>query len=261
MVQIRWRLGGDNLPCCCRIPILEPGKPLGKFDNSCGNLNSAVFGNTASDDGGSASSVDEAIRAADHLMYQVKGQGKGMRWRFDTKIMRIELERHFHPAQQLWRCPMAPVSFLAMPIFHPLCRTLSMSMCGVRQKSRAGSATRYPVVYMRRTESVRSGPILHRCRWGMDETMVRLICETGRPGAIIVGIWNSPLRLRAMPQKPLNASGGSASEPVCRADRGSAAVGRVFAISGRGTQTVHRRPLSDFVGPAHTLVMGSAWAG
>jgi hypothetical protein len=74
----------------------------------------------------------------------------------------------------------------------------------------AGSATRYPVVYMHDGQNL-FDPALSfiGVDWGMDEAMVRLIRETGRPGAIIVGIWNSPLRLREyMPQRPLNASGG-----------------------------------------------------
>lgn len=66
-------------------------------------------------------------------------------------------------------------------------------------------AIRYPVIYMHDGQNL-FDPALSfiGVDWGMDEAVTRLIRDTGQPGAIVVGIWNSPLRWREyMPHKPL----------------------------------------------------------
>ncbi|MDG4562223.1 MAG: alpha/beta hydrolase-fold protein [Candidatus Competibacter sp.] len=131
-------------------------------------------------------------------------------------------------------------------------------------ESRAGSATRYPVVYMHDGQNL-FDPALSfiGVDWGMDEAMVRLICETGRPGAIIVGIWNSPLRLREyMPQKPLNASGGQRILSRFVEQTGGAPLSdgylQFLVEELKPFIDAHYPTLSD---PAHTLVMGSSMGG
>jgi len=99
--------------------------------------------------------------------------------------------------------------------------------------------------------------------WGMDEALVRLIRETGRPGAIIVGIWNSPLRLQEyMPQKPLNASGGQRILNRFVEQTGGAPLSDgylQFLVEELKPFIDARYPtLSD---SAHTLVMGSSMGG
>jgi predicted alpha/beta superfamily hydrolase len=128
----------------------------------------------------------------------------------------------------------------------------------------AGSATRYPVIYMHDGQNL-FDPALSfiGVDWGMDEAMMRLIREGRQPGAIIVGIWNSPLRLREyMPRKPLT---------LIHAQR----------ILSRFIEQTGGEPLSDgylkflveelkpFIDahyptmpdPAHTWVMGSSMGG
>ncbi len=128
----------------------------------------------------------------------------------------------------------------------------------------SGSATRYPVIYMQDGQNL-FDPALSfiGVDWGMDEAMTRLIREKRCPGAIIVGIWNSPLRLREyMPQTPLMSSQGQ-------------------RVLSRFIEQTGGKPLSDgylkflveelkpFVDaryptlpdPAHTWVMGSSMGG
>lgn len=128
----------------------------------------------------------------------------------------------------------------------------------------AGSATRYPVVYMHDGQNL-FDPALSfiGVDWGMDEAMVRLIRETGRPGAIIAGIWNSPLRLQEyMPQKPLNASGGQRILNRFVEQTGGAPLSDgylQFLVEELKPFIDARYPtLSD---SAHTLVMGSSMGG
>ena len=131
-------------------------------------------------------------------------------------------------------------------------------------ENEAGSATRYPVIYMHDGQNL-FDPALSfiGVDWGVDEAMVRLIRETGRPGAIIVGIWNSPLRLREyMPQKPLNASGGQRILNRFVEQTGGAPLSDgylQFLVEELKPFIDARYPtLSD---PAHTLVMGSSMGG
>ena len=128
----------------------------------------------------------------------------------------------------------------------------------------ADSVTRYPVIYMHDGQNL-FDPALSfiGVDWGMDEALVRLIRETGRPGAIIVGIWNSPLRLREyMPQKPLNASGGQRILNRFVEQTGGAPLSDgylQFLVEELKPFIDARYPtLSD---SAHTLVMGSSMGG
>ena len=128
----------------------------------------------------------------------------------------------------------------------------------------ADSVTRYPVIYMHDGQNL-FDPALSfiGVDWGMDEAMMHLIQETGRPGAIIVGIWNSPLRLREyMPQKPLNASGGQRILNRFVEQTGGAPLSdgylQFLVEELKPFIDAHYPSLSD---PAHTLVMGSSMGG
>ncbi len=124
--------------------------------------------------------------------------------------------------------------------------------------------TRYPVLYMHDGQNL-FDPALSfiGVDWGMDEAMTRLIRDTRQPGAIIVGIWNSPLRMREyMPYKPLaalqdqrmlarfveQAGGEPLSEPYLK-----------FLVE-------ELKPFIDATYPtlpdrSHTFVMGSSMGG
>ena len=128
----------------------------------------------------------------------------------------------------------------------------------------AYSVTRYPVIYMHDGQNL-FDPALSfiGVDWGMDEAMMHLIQETGRPGAIIVGIWNSPLRLREyMPQKPLNASGGQRILNRFVEQTGGAPLSDGYLQF----LVEELKPFIDACYPtlsdsAHTLVMGSSMGG
>lgn len=125
-------------------------------------------------------------------------------------------------------------------------------------------ATHYPVIYMQDGQNL-FDPALSfiGVDWGMDEAMMRLIHEGRHSGAIIVGIWNSPLRLQEyMPQKPLSMRPG---QPI---------LNRFIDQTGGKPQSdgylrflveelkpfidAHYPALPD---PAHTLIMGSSMGG
>lgn len=131
-------------------------------------------------------------------------------------------------------------------------------------EDRAGSATRHPVIYMHDGQNL-FDPALSfiGVDWGMDEAMTRLIREQHGPGAIIVGIWNSPLRLREyMPQKPLTSSQGrrilsrfieqAGGEPL------SDGYARFLVTELKPFIDACYPTLPD---PAHTWVMGSSMGG
>ena len=63
----------------------------------------------------------------------------------------------------------------------------------------------YPVIYMHDGQNLFDPASSYiGVDWGMGEAMMRLMDEFEWPGAIIVGIWNSPQRWREyMPDKPL----------------------------------------------------------
>jgi predicted alpha/beta superfamily hydrolase len=70
---------------------------------------------------------------------------------------------------------------------------------------------RYPVVYMHDGQNLfHSETSFIGVDWGIDETMARLIDEGGIEAAIVVGIWNTPNRVREyMPQRPVESPDGT----------------------------------------------------
>lgn len=125
-------------------------------------------------------------------------------------------------------------------------------------------AIRYSVLYMHDGQNL-FDPALSfiGVDWGMDEAVTRLIQDTGRPGAIIVGIWNSPLRWREyMPQKPLATSSGQRLLPRFIEQAGgeplSAAYLRFLVEELKPYIDATYPTLPD---PSHTSVMGSSMGG
>ena len=68
---------------------------------------------------------------------------------------------------------------------------------------------RYPVLYMHDGQNLFDPALAYiGVDWGMDEAVLRWMERTGSPGAIVVGIWNSPQRVQEyMPQRLLDAPG------------------------------------------------------
>jgi len=128
----------------------------------------------------------------------------------------------------------------------------------------ADSTIRYPVIYMHDGQNL-FDPALSfiGVDWGMDEAMMRLMYAGRQPGAIIVGIWNSPLRFQEyMPQKPLMASGGQRIlnrfiEQVGGAPQSDRYL-QFLVEELKPFIDAHYPTLPD---PAHTLVMGSSMGG
>ena len=67
------------------------------------------------------------------------------------------------------------------------------------------SAIRYPVIYMHDGQNLfRSKTSFIGISWDIDAAMCHLIFEEQIAAALVVGIWNTPLRMREyMPQRPL----------------------------------------------------------
>jgi predicted alpha/beta superfamily hydrolase len=65
----------------------------------------------------------------------------------------------------------------------------------------------FPVLYMHDGQNIFVPELAYTgIDWGVDEGVVRLIGAGAIGGAIVVGIWNTPLRVREyMPQKPVEA--------------------------------------------------------
>lgn len=128
----------------------------------------------------------------------------------------------------------------------------------------AAPATRYPVIYMHDGQNLFDSALSFiGVDWGMDEAMTRLIRESGRPGAIIVGVWNSPLRVREyMPRKPLFTPRGRPLLPRFIEQAG----GEPLSESYLKFLVEELKPFIDATYPtlpdqAHTFVMGSSMGG
>jgi len=126
------------------------------------------------------------------------------------------------------------------------------------------SVTRYPVIYMHDGQNL-FDPALSfiGVDWGMDEAINHLIRATGHPGAIVVGIWNSPLRWREyMPCKPFSARGGQRLLPRFVEQAGGEPLSSEYLhfIVDELKPFIDRN-YPTLPEPAHTLVMGSSMGG
>src|SRR5262249_51879058 len=68
----------------------------------------------------------------------------------------------------------------------------------------ASSTKHYPVIYMHDGQNLFDPALSYiGVDWGVDQAISQLMYARGVVGAIVVGIWNSPLRyLEYMPQRP-----------------------------------------------------------
>jgi predicted alpha/beta superfamily hydrolase len=69
------------------------------------------------------------------------------------------------------------------------------------------TSTRYPVIYMHDGQMLFDPAHAFNGQvWAIDQAIIKLMSDSGHPGAIIVGIWNSPARwAEYMPARPLCA--------------------------------------------------------
>jgi predicted alpha/beta superfamily hydrolase len=128
----------------------------------------------------------------------------------------------------------------------------------------AADGPRLPVIYMHDGQNLFDPSVTYAgVDWGVDEAMLRLMGATGLPGAIVVGIWNSPQRWRDYaPQAPLEAQRGA---PAWEA--------LVERAGGEPQSDAYLRFLVEELKPqidagyptrparAHTFVMGSSMGG
>lgn len=72
----------------------------------------------------------------------------------------------------------------------------------------AQGGERLPVIYMHDGQNLFIPSLAYTgVDWGVAEAVARWMEENGTPGAIVVGVWNSPNRVREyMPQKPWEGS-------------------------------------------------------
>ena len=129
---------------------------------------------------------------------------------------------------------------------------------------RADSAIRYPVLYLHDGQNL-FDPALSfiGVDWGMGAAMTRLIAETGSNGVIMVGIWNTPLRLREyLPRRPFTTLPGQ----KLRQDVMERIGGELLADDYLRFIVEELKPFIDARYPtlpdaAHTLIMGSSMGG
>lgn len=125
-------------------------------------------------------------------------------------------------------------------------------------------AARHPVIYMHDGQNLFDpGAAYGGEVWGVGEALARLMREEGLPGAIIVGVWNSPGRWpEYMPARPLRAPGAAAVREsfVTQAGAEPASDDYLRFLTGE------LKPMIDAAystepGRAHTFVMGSSMGG
>ncbi|NJM05629.1 alpha/beta hydrolase [Candidatus Gracilibacteria bacterium] len=123
---------------------------------------------------------------------------------------------------------------------------------------------RHPVIYMHDGQNLFDPQLAFGgVDWGIASAMQRVVRAAALPGAIVVGIWNSPQRRREyMPEQFLHTSGGQKRLAELRSSHG-----------GEPLADAYLRFLVDVVKPfvdtnyrtlpdaAHTSVMGSSMGG
>lgn len=123
---------------------------------------------------------------------------------------------------------------------------------------------RYPVIYMHDGQNLFDPACAYGgVDWGMDEALAKLSREEGLPPAIVVGVWNSPIRWREyMPQKPLGVPQAEALRQQFSEQQGGEPVSDrylrflVDELKAFIDASYRTRP-----GRASTFVMGSSMGG
>lgn len=123
---------------------------------------------------------------------------------------------------------------------------------------------RYPVLYMHDGQNLFDpATSFIGVDWGMDEAMTRLNRDASLPGAMVVGIWNTPQRhCEYMPQKPLCSAAGHALQAQFAQQYGgtprSDAYLRFLVEELKPRIDAAYRTLPD---REHTFIMGSSMGG
>ena len=123
---------------------------------------------------------------------------------------------------------------------------------------------RFPVLYMHDGQNLFDPALSYGgVDWGMDEAVQRWMAQTGRPGVIVVGIWNSPQRWQDyMPARPLAAPQASAGLKRFIRQAGGPPRSddylRFLVQELKPFIDAHLRTLPE---REHTLVMGSSMGG
>lgn len=126
------------------------------------------------------------------------------------------------------------------------------------------SQERYPVLYMHDGQNIFDHPAAFGGEsWRVDQAMTRLIEEGKVHGAIVVGVWNSPLRWREyMPQKAYEAPSLQKHHSTILERAGGPPVSDAYLkfLVEELKPFIDKkyRTLSD---PQHTFVMGSSMGG
>ena len=123
---------------------------------------------------------------------------------------------------------------------------------------------RYAVIYMHDGQNLfEPAWAAYGIDWGVDEALARLVRDAGLPGAIVVGIWNSPDRRRDyMPENPLRMPEAAAVRSAFAAETG----GDSMADDYLRFLTQELKPFIDATYQTlpdrrHTFVMGSSMGG
>lgn len=123
---------------------------------------------------------------------------------------------------------------------------------------------RYPVLYMHDGQNLFDPAFSYAgIDWGVDEAMTKLIAEGRAREAIVVGIWNTPLRLQEyMPRKPVTgeslATGIDGMDDVPASDIVS---DRYLAFIVHELKPFIDKTYRTRRGRDHTFVMGSSMGG
>ncbi|MBN2514877.1 MAG: alpha/beta hydrolase [Deltaproteobacteria bacterium] len=120
---------------------------------------------------------------------------------------------------------------------------------------------RYPVMYMHDGQNLfHSETSFIGVDWGMDETMARLIDKGSIEAAIVVGIWNTPNRVREyMPQRPVESPAGTTVLQQFAAEfDGKPLSDNYLKFIVRDVKSFVDNRYPTLPGPEHTFIMGSS---
>jgi predicted alpha/beta superfamily hydrolase len=128
----------------------------------------------------------------------------------------------------------------------------------------AQGSARLPVIYMHDGQNLFNPSLSYTgVDWGVADAVARWMEQCGAPGAIVVGVWNTPNRMREyMPQKPWEAS----KAMKLKAKFTGAFGGGPSSDSYLSFLVDELKPWIDaryrtLTGPQHTSLMGSSMGG
>jgi predicted alpha/beta superfamily hydrolase len=127
------------------------------------------------------------------------------------------------------------------------------------------TATRFPVIYMHDGQNLFEPTLAYGgVDWGIDEALVQLMAIMPTfAGAIVVGIWNSPLRTREyMPARPLtSATAHDLAAQFAQNQGGASLADRYLQYLVSEVKPMIDATYRTLPGPAYTVIMGSSMGG